>query len=152
MTRTMRTAEILASMKSNRFDPGFDLNDVFTQPGPEPDVESLHLSDHGFTSSRPGSTTIRPAITRPPTAGRLRRSRLARPPHQARANQTLIDRNCNAQVSRWNRRCILDRALVLAVEQSFQLSLQIVGLAVLFSCFKSIHGWSIVPPECFQEF
>ena len=50
--RTMRTAEILALMKSSRFDPGFDLNDVLTQPGPEPNVESLHLSDYGFMSSR----------------------------------------------------------------------------------------------------
>jgi hypothetical protein len=40
-----------------------------------------------------------------------------------RANHWLIDRDRHPQVSRWNRRCILTRAFVLAFEQFFQLSL-----------------------------
>jgi hypothetical protein len=45
----------------------------------------------------------------------------------------LIDRNRNAQVSRWNGRCILARAFVLAIEQSFHFSLQIAGLAIFLA-------------------
>ena len=50
--------------------------------GPEPDVECFHHSGYEFMSPRPSSTAVRPAITRPPTPGRLRRSKPASRPHQ----------------------------------------------------------------------
>ena len=62
-----------------------------------------------------------------------------------------LGRYSNAQEGRGNGRNILAWALVLAVEQNFKLSLQIIGSTVFFSCFECIHGRPVVFSECKDE-
>ena len=58
-----------------------------------------------------------------------------------------LERNGNAQEGRRNGGGILARALVVAVEQNFQLLLQITGSTVLLCGLECIHGR---PVECFE--
>jgi hypothetical protein len=43
------------------------------------------------------------------------------------------------------------RALVLAIEQFFELFLQISGLIVLLRRFEGIHDWSVIFSELIRE-
>src|SRR6476661_8692444 len=64
----------------------------------------------------------------------------------------LLNLNGHAQEGRGNGSGVLARAFVLAVEQNFQLLLQIAGLAVLFCSFECVHGWPVVFSEFIDEF
>ena len=66
-------------------------------------------------------------------------------------NLQLWNRNSDAQEGRRNGGGILAWAFVLAVEQNFQLLLQITGSTVLFRRFECIHGWPVVFSECINE-
>ena len=59
--------------------------------------------------------------------------------------------NRDAQEGGGNRCGIRARALILPVEEIFQLLLEIRGAAVLFGRFEGIHGGSVEFPELFHE-
>src|SRR5215469_7389435 len=59
----------------------------------------------------------------------------------------LIVANGNTQKGRWNRGGVLLRALVLAVEQRFQLFLQIAGAIGLFRGIERVHRPAVIPSE-----
>src|SRR6185503_15415164 len=61
------------------------------------------------------------------------------------------ERNCHAQVGCRKGGGILTQALVLAMDQIFQLLLQIRGSAVLFCSLECIHRWPVVFPEFVYE-
>src|SRR5262245_49016178 len=63
----------------------------------------------------------------------------------------LVDCNSNTQEGCRNGRPILVRALILALEQSLQILLQITGSAALFGGFERIHGRSIMSTEGVKE-
>src|SRR6266581_13296 len=60
-------------------------------------------------------------------------------------------RDRNPQESCRNGSGIPARAFVLAVEQLFQLFLQVSRSAVLFCGFECIHGWPVVFPEFIHQ-
>ena len=64
---------------------------------------------------------------------------------------SLTNRNRDPQEGRRNGGGSLACALVLAIEQNFQLLLQIAGTAVLFRGFERVHGRSIVLSEFIDE-
>src|SRR6266851_1294004 len=64
----------------------------------------------------------------------------------------LLNRNSDTQEGRGNRGGIHARAFVLAVEQTFELFLQVAGFAVLFRSFECIHGRSVILSEFTDEF
>ena len=61
----------------------------------------------------------------------------------------LLSLDRHAQERRRNRRAIL--TFVLAVEQLFQLFLQLIRPALFFRGFERIHGWAIIFPECIHK-
>src|SRR6266568_2312035 len=67
-------------------------------------------------------------------------------------NFPLLNRNSDTQEGRGNGGGVLVRAFVLAVEQNFELLLQIVGFSVLFRSFERIHGRSVIFSEFTDEF
>src|SRR5438876_12177340 len=64
----------------------------------------------------------------------------------------LLNRNRDAQEGRGNGGGVLVRAFVLAVEQNFELLLQIAGFTVLFRSFECIHGRPVIFSEFTDEF
>jgi hypothetical protein len=64
----------------------------------------------------------------------------------------LWNRNGDTQEGRGDGGGIHARAFVLAVEQNFQLHLQVGGFAVLFRGFECVHGRPVIPSEFTDEF
>src|SRR5712671_2602678 len=67
-------------------------------------------------------------------------------------NLRLLNPGGDPQEGRGNRGGVLAGAFVLAVEQHFQLLLQVADLAVLFRGFEGIHGRPVIFSECIDEF
>src|SRR5262245_58513457 len=66
-------------------------------------------------------------------------------------NRSLSKRNRNAEESGRNRCGILTGALVVAIEQDFQLLLQLSSSTVLFRRFEGIHGGPVIFSKFVQE-
>ncbi len=64
----------------------------------------------------------------------------------------LLNRNGDTQEGCGNGGGVLAGAFVLAVEQSFELLLQVAGFAVLFRSFECIHGWPVIFSEFIDKF
>src|SRR5262249_19188490 len=71
---------------------------------------------------------------------------------EAAPAQRLVAGDSNTQKRGRYRSGVLARAFVLAIEQNFQLFLEITGAVVLFRGFKGIHGRSIVFSERCNKF
>src|SRR5688572_28376564 len=63
----------------------------------------------------------------------------------------LVARDGDPEEGRGDARGVFLRALVLAREQSFQLTLKIAGAAVLFRRLERIHARPIILPEGIDE-
>ena len=71
--------------------------------------------------------------------------------HATSARPSISDCHCDAQEGRWNGGCALFGAFVFAVEQIFQLFLQVGSFPIFFGGVESVHRWPVIFPEFTHE-
>jgi hypothetical protein len=122
-----------------------DPDNLAPLPTCPPEVGSLDLSENGLRNGRSSDIFFQLGIS---CIRSMRRSK-DKPPTSYRC--VVSECNRNAQEGCRNGGGIPTRAFVLAVEQFFQLLLQIICPAVLFCGFECIHGRPVVFPEFIHE-